>query len=411
MLDAYTLLHAMNGIDHDDVLITGRELNYCCGKQSLKSAGKLWKTVIIAAIIVSLLCCTAYAIHLSFSSRQQAQLRQEYEVAENSVSSYEEFTVPEEPKPGITLLSTYNNGNIQRVYINVSPVPPEEVIDPWMQDIANDGRVRYLTYISSTGSDEAKMMAELYLPDREYAPEDTVTITDDYGNTWEEPTQEAKLKKYFQQAYDAETQSLTLECTIRLKDLPEGTAQTELHVYSMNSWAYPDERGNLSIDLQQQLHRDFGTITVDIVPPDTRKLMLDKPLEFTNPKDGCSGWIFGFELSSGQITWLMGFDDEVLPYFGSLKSIEDENEFREAFERQLSWIRCEDDILSDAKIVFKDGKSIPIPGSSGYTINNGIKHLHGASWDGTIPISDVTSVTIAGNSYTLPPIESTPSGG
>lgn len=275
-------------------------------------------------------------------------------------------------------------------------------------------RYSYLTYISSIDEGDSKRMATFYTQDKEYAPEDYVTVTDKFGDTWEEIKPEAKKAKYLAQAYDAETQTLTLECSLWIKELPDGATQAELRIFSVDNWAYPDELGDLVIDMKQEIHRDFGAILVDIMPTYTRKLMLEEPVKFTNSEDGHSGYILGFELSSGQITWLLDFDEEVWTYWsGSLDSFGETGspERREAVERQLGWVRCEDEILSDAALITKSGERIPVPGSSGFTTADGVKRLHGSSWEGTIALSDVQAVYLAGNRYELPPCEVTPIGG
>ena len=326
MVDSFTLLQAMNGICPEDLLCAGDFLT-----QAPAPARRLRRTLLLAAVLIALLIGTACAVGFSIHARRQEQLRQDYQVEENRVSSYKEYEVPEAPVPGITLLSAYNNGQVQHVYVNVCPVPPEEVRDPFMQDTAEDGRVHYLEYVSTADGGITHRMADFYLQDREYAPEDYVTVTEPLGYSWQEPSREAKIEKYLTQAYDAESQTLTLHCFFWPKNLPEGATQAQLHILSNDVSGCYDENGFLSLDIRRELRRDFGTITVDIVPPDTRKLMLEEPVVFTNPHDGCSGRVLGFELSSGQITWLLDFEEEVWPYLGSLDAFEEEDEFHSSW--------------------------------------------------------------------------------
>ena len=362
MLNSFDLLKAMNGIDPEDVAVVGKLLGYYRLNTKVHSTRKLWRTVLIAAVITSLLCCTAYGIYLSFHAKQQEQIKQEYQVVENKVAAYEEFPVPEatkSPTPTITLLSTYNEGRIQRVFVNVSPVSPDEVRDVFMQDTDAEGRVHYLEWASSIDGGKDLSMAEFYLTDRRYEPEDYITVTDPSGYTYEAVKDEAKKEKYLSQAYDSETQTLTLQCRFWLDQLPENANHAEFSIYLNHVSAFPDDKGGLAIDHKREILKNFGTINVNIVPADTISHMLPEPLEFTNPEDKRSFRILGFELSSGQITWIIDLDDEVWPYFNAMESFGEKGseEWKKAYLHLINWINYLDVPLSDAKLVL-DRKSV-----------------------------------------------------
>lgn len=404
------LLTAIGNLDDEIVETVGRRQGYLPAKTSRPARRKLWRTLLAAAIIASLLGCTAYAVGVSIHAKRQEQLRQRYQVEENAVTSYAEYALPEAPGPSMTLLSSYNDGTVVHAYVDISPVPEDEVRDMFMFDTEDDGLVHYLAYLSTVGGGEALTHAAFFTQDWEFAPDDYVTVTQADGTTRNYLKPEAKLARYFAQSYDAETQTLTLDCRFWLKDLPQGAAQAGLHVFSQDVWARPDENNNL-IDERSAIHRDFGTIKVDIPEPDTRKVLFAEPLAFTNPADNCSARLIGVELSSGAITWLLTFDEEVLPYLGDLKSFDGEASAA-AFERQRSWVRRLDALVADASVTLSDGRVIPVPGAAANSGNQESPfRLYGVGWEGTIPVADVVSVRVSGQRFDLPRVAAAPLGG
>ncbi len=404
------LLTAIANLDDEIIEDVGRKQGYLAVAPSHPARRKQWRTLLAAAVIASLLGCTAYAVGASIHARRQEQLRQRYQVEENSVTSYAEYPLPETSEPSITLLSSYNDGMIQHVYVDVSPVPADEVRNLFMQDRSDDGLVHYLEYRSTVDGGETLSHATFFTQDWEFSSDDYVTVTEADGTTSEYLKPEAKQARYLAQAYDAETQTLTLECFFWLNELPQGAAQAELHVFSRDVWARPDEHNNLVLDQQTAVHRDFGTIFVDIPEADTRKVLFAEPLSFTNPADNCSAELIGVELSSGSITWLLTFDEEVLPYLGDLKEFEGD-ESRAAFERQLSWVRRLDSLVADASLTLSDGRVIPVPGSLGNSGNQESPFRLYGGWEGTIPVADAVSVQASGRSFALPHVEPAPVGG
>ena len=88
------------------------------------------RTLLIAAVIASLLTVTALAVGLSIHQRRQSELREALLVEENQLTGYVEAILPETSgaeQPGLVLLSTINDGEFQRVYVNISPIFKEEV--------------------------------------------------------------------------------------------------------------------------------------------------------------------------------------------------------------------------------------------------------------------------------------------
>lgn len=86
-------------------------------------------TIALAAALTLALGIAAYAAWSIHAERQQ-ELRAALKIDENNVTSYVEYDVSEEPAGGLVLLSAVNDGQTQRVYVNVSPVSEEEAADP-----------------------------------------------------------------------------------------------------------------------------------------------------------------------------------------------------------------------------------------------------------------------------------------
>ncbi len=62
MLDSYFLLNSMNGVHEKQVIMAGEMLGYIEKKETIPFQRKLWSTLLVAAIIISLLTGAAYAL-------------------------------------------------------------------------------------------------------------------------------------------------------------------------------------------------------------------------------------------------------------------------------------------------------------------------------------------------------------
>ena len=155
-------------------------------------------TFALAAALMLALGITAYAIWSIHSTRQQ-ELKADLNIEENNVSSYMEYDVPDELAGGLVLLSAVNDGQEQHVYVNISPVTKEEAVR------FPDG-VRFVWNIAGT---EIGGFAGPQLP---------VGLS----FSGEEAIREAVLEN----AYDEESQTMTLQCYIDVDFIEE--AMTEL---------------------------------------------------------------------------------------------------------------------------------------------------------------------------------------
>jgi len=80
-------------------------------------------TVVLAATLVFALSISAVAAYSLYKQRQEA-LRSMLQVEQNNVGSYVEYE--ETDAEGVKLLSAINDGDFQRVYVNICPVTEEE---------------------------------------------------------------------------------------------------------------------------------------------------------------------------------------------------------------------------------------------------------------------------------------------
>ena len=153
------------------------------------------KQIITAALAAALLLAlgiTAYAVWSIHSARQQ-ELKADLKIEESNVSSYTEYPVPgQSSASGVTLLSTVNDGEFQRVFVNVSPVK-KDVIDRFPETVAFAWRLDGMTL----NGEDYWMTAGPKLK--------SGTSVSGY---------DAIREAVYQDAYDEETETLTLECSI-----------------------------------------------------------------------------------------------------------------------------------------------------------------------------------------------------
>ena len=137
MLDSITLLCAVGEIGEESVLDTIRVLHLLDNQPQQRHRNrKMWRIVLIAAIIAALLtaCAVGYTIH----QRRQIELKAALQIESNSVEGYTEYTETDagtaqanktaasDIAPHIQLISSIQQGENQLVYFSVAPVTEEE---------------------------------------------------------------------------------------------------------------------------------------------------------------------------------------------------------------------------------------------------------------------------------------------
>ena len=82
-------------------------------------------TFALAAALLLALGSVAYAVWSIHTARQQ-ELKADLKIEENNVNSYNEYAITDDQASGLVLLSSVNDGQEERVYVNISPVSEEE---------------------------------------------------------------------------------------------------------------------------------------------------------------------------------------------------------------------------------------------------------------------------------------------
>ena len=313
MLNAETLLDAMGGIRQDYITEAAALLAY---ERPLRhrSRRKLWRTLLIAAAITALLSVTAYAA-ASIHQRRQQELKEDLKIEENHVSDY----VQAEPAqtgsggPGITLLSVQPSyDDFIRFYVDVYPVPEDYVRDGITGGAAvetgEDWDLRSVNYFT-TLDDKGWQEAFIHTRDWDFEAADKLPVTDENGNSWQQPTAAAIQKKQREQGYDAETKTLTLECIFNRGDLPADAAAAEVHIICAEYLANIDEQG-IETDNDVGVLIDFGTVSVPLAETAVRTVYFTEPreLRFEGQAGTVTGRLMGAELNADGLVWLYEMD-------------------------------------------------------------------------------------------------------
>ena len=153
-------------------------------------------TLVLAAALILSLGIAALAAWNIHASRQQ-ELREDLKITESGTESYVEYALPETQAAGVTLLSALNDGEEQRIYLNVSPVTEEEIAR-FPED------TRFFCTIEGT----------------EYGGFAAPSLPNDLSCSGAEEIRKAVLDY----AYDGETQTLTLEAYL-MTDMLEKAVQ------------------------------------------------------------------------------------------------------------------------------------------------------------------------------------------
>ena len=437
-MNRYQLNRALTGIDDRYLTMVDRKTEEAqtMRQKNIKSK-KIFRTILIAAVITALMGITAYAVSSIHAARQQA-LRADLKIDENEVSGYTEYAESEPEtaegsslaetvgaEPRIQLISSLQQGDFQAVYFSVSPVPEETA-----QSFFFDNMVTEFSYIASneeipencwytagrdeegieksfahpipfTEGHEAEHMVEMSspsgLPD-ENGVQQTVTF-EVVDPDWYRP-------RLMEHSYDSETQSLMLMAMIYRQ-----TVDFSRPVYfSVRCLDGPSVWSDMDMPIEEYIASyapvylaDYGTVQLEASDTVFVSPILAEPIRLVNPENSGKLEIRDIRLSANCVEWKIAHDDADL-----IHNLDPESPaFHEDFEKQLQWIRFQDEILSTAYLTFTDGSTMPLSGSPSAPYEDGITTLT-SSWSGTIDIGSVKSITVMGTVYPFPEI--TPQG-
>ena len=437
-MNRYQLNRALTGIDDRYLTMVDRKTEEAqtMRQKNIKSK-KIFRTILIAAVITALMGITAYAVSSIHAARQQA-LRADLKIDENEVSGYTEYAESEPDtasvsslaetvgaEPRIQLISSLQQGDFQAVYFSVSPVPEETA-----RSFFFDNMVTEFSYIASnekipencwytagrdeegivksfahpipfTEGHEAEHMVEMSspsgLPD-ENGVQQTVTF-EVVDPDWYKPL-------LMEHSYDPETQSLMLMAMIYRQ-----TVDFSRPVYfSVRCLDGPSVWSDMDMPIEEYIASyapvylaDYGTVQLEASDTVFVSPILAEPIRLVNPENSGKLEIRDIRLSANCVEWKIAHDDA-----DRIHNLDPESPaFHEDFEKQLQWIRFQDEILSTAYLTFTDGSTMPLSGSPSAPYEDGITTLT-SSWSGTIDIGSVKSITVMGTVY--PFAEITPQG-
>ena len=401
MLDSITLLLAVGEIREDKVLDTIRALHLLDNQpQQLHKNRKMWRIVLIAAIIAALLtaCAVGYSIH----QRRQQELRAAHEVEAKHVDAWVDYEVPGfaaavPTEPTLTLLSTYNDGVFCWAFVNVSPVEDEEAVTSVDQEALENGWVHWLSYHFTLEGDESLYFAHpVWNGKGEYGPEDLISdeLVNADGRLIPRVTREAQHREVKKQCYDPASKTMTLKCAILLEWVdPDKPITLELSLWDHRQHSEKHAVNDYDIQTQDELRRSFGAVTFNIPAPQFCTIRFDNPPVFANDERGKTGRVLGADISATQIVWHLTHEEQ-----------EDES-----FEASLSWGKCIDELLLGATLNFVDGTSLNCGRVVASPLVNGeleAVSYHTAEGIGqtVIDVHDLVSVTVAGKTFPVPPV-------
>lgn len=359
------------------------------------------RSLLIAAVIAGLLTVSAFAAGVGIHRQRQEEIRRQLGIEENHVPEYEETEAPEEAGEGVTVLSVLNTGDTQSLFVNVSPVEPGEVGND-IELTEEDGRVHYLSY-SVTWDEENWSDTRVHVRDWDFAgDEQTLIRNPETDYSFSQPTKQAILNKYLEQAYDAGTKTLTLQCFIPNEEI-DLSGPVSLHLVcwdvAVELEPVPGEEGVARpADQELRVHRDFGYFSFTPVSAhSSRVYWFAEPVEFENPDLGSKGRFMGVELTPTDMNWII--DCETLSMISTPgKTFADEGERQAYRELELSWLNFVEGLEREAVLRFADGSQIR--GLAGETSHFGPEgYLYDTGrYTGvqTVDINTAESVTVCG---------------
>ena len=345
--------------------MTMQKIHRSGGARALR---KTTRTILLAAVIASLLGVTAFALGLSIHRQRQEEIRDQMKIDENHVEDYVEYTVPgtpeELPTEGATLLSAINDGEFQQVWVVLNGVTPE-MIDSIAACEQTDREGTPL------GPDEHRYRWVVWTMDGEHFG-DTDTVA---GHS-------------IREGYDAESQTLTLRAWVLLDELPADGSPVELHFQLVDCIDY----GNGYSDAE--LVCNLGSVEVCRTGQTTRTLWFSEPIPFENTEKGGQGEFLGVEISATGVNWILRHDGMEQMYQPHDFATEEERQAYNEMER--SWIRATEAVERGATLNFADGSSrsglVPLRSE---LVDGAVKDLCSFG-DSTIDVNQVVSVTIGG---------------
>ena len=335
---------------------------YLYEKTARRRTKRLLALVLAAALILAL-GAAAYAVWSIHEARQR-ELREDLRIEESNVSSYTEYELKNDPvESGMTLLSTVNDGESQRVFVNVSPVE-KDVIGRFPETIAFAWKLDGMTV---NGEDYWMTCAPKLKADRSVSGHDAI--------------HEAVLED----AYDESTKTLTLECFISNNAIAQARAyengdRVRLTLTLWDHQAQADAGvGSAAEWLGSQ--KSFGSVWFTPTEREMRSFDFDHAQYYDAETDRTIE-IVGLDLTPFSAVWKVRYPGDA-----------DFHTPEADWDAYASWSMLEDKVCMEAKLIFSDGSAFSTGGALTCPYMDGAVHLN-CGWGGAIDIHDVRRIVL-----------------
>lgn len=323
-------------------------------------------TFALAATLLLALGAAAYAAW-GIHTAKQRELKADLKIEEKNVNSYLEYDVSEESDgSGVVLLSTVNDGESQRVYVDVSPVEVEDV-------------KRFPETVSFAWKIDGMKLAD----GSDYWMTAGPVLPSDISVSGHEAIHEAVLRD----AYDESTKTLTLACFISNNAIAQAQANTNserIHL-TLTFWdhqAQADAHVGKTVDwLGSQ--KSYGSVWFtpteremkyfDFGPTIYHSSEIDKDME-----------LVGLELTPFSAVWKVRYEDAAAYHQPGAD-----------WEAYAPWSALEDKICIEAKLIFSDGTSFSTGGALNTPLEDGTVNLN-CAWGSAINVQDVQRIEFDG---------------
>ena len=307
--------------------------------------GKIFRTVLIAAIITALATITAYAAWSIHSARQQ-EIRADLRIEENNVTSYTEYEIPDDQANGLVLLSSVNDGQLQHVYVNISPVSEKEAAA-----FPQDARFAWNFEGTDIGGFAAPQLPV------------GVSLSGD-----------GEIRKaVLESSYDEETRTMTLHCYINNQFMESAVS------------ALGTERLPLQIlmTIGDNMPRSFGPVLLAKTEEQSRYFDFGHAV-YHDAELGIDIEMIGLELTPFSAVWKVSYD-----------KAGDFHKPGADWEAYKPWSALEEKICCDTVISFSDGSSFSTGGALTSPYEDDVVSLN-CGWGEAVDVDAVISIELGG---------------
>lgn len=354
-MNEHELLRLLGQMDDRFVEELADELSLSSGHERSTAPMKFTRTLLIAAIIASILALSVFAVGYSIHQRRQSEINTKLSAAENHVESYIEYEAPAEDVPGLTLLSSIREDIFQRVYVNIAPVEQALI----------DGYPNVESFHFSVDGEHWGSATPVMKPERSLS-----------GS-------EATRAAILEDAYDADTKTLTLECYIPVDYLEAqgGTGELLISAVSPEEWEANSEDSYVNYAREKKLL--YGPVAVSLTELESRHVDFNNIVLDVNGEDVT---LVGLELRPTGCSILY-------------KAATAER-YLTSLEGEMEYIALADAIVGSAALNFADGSTMELISPMNSDYENGVAREN-CQWTKTINISAVESLTILGKTLAL----------